>query len=200
MNGYFIKYWAGALIEYDPDIIYKEMERLKPLIKAEDKLINFMEKIPVDMSYFQGCNVIQLLIHITNDYEHEFVNLKTIFSLFAVDEKTPFMRYKDMDNPAPFFRIYKPLVESKVISEKQIKDWIASTKKVRDATDTLIREVQYSSRGLTLKRYIYTLDDQPKYATINIHRNGNMEVRIAFKEKYGASLKNTYEAVMEISK
>jgi hypothetical protein len=27
-----------------------------------------------------------------------------------------------------------------------------------------------------------------------------MEVRIAFKEKYGASLKNTYEAVMEISK
>ena len=200
VNGYFIKYWAGALIEYDPDIIYKEMERLKPLIKAEDKLINFMEKIPVDMSYFQGCNVIQLLIHITNDYEHEFVNLKTIFSLFAVDEKTPFMRYKDMDSPAPFFRIYKPLVESKVISEKQIKDWIASTKKVRDATDTLIREIQYSSRGLTLKRYIYTLDDQPKYATINIHRNGNMEVRIAFKEKYGASLKNTYEAVMEISK
>ena len=37
VNGYFIKYWAGALIEYDPDIIYKEMERLKPLIKAEDK-------------------------------------------------------------------------------------------------------------------------------------------------------------------
>ena len=200
INGYFIKYWASALIDYDPDIINKELERLRPLIIAEDKLIRFIDSIPIDYSIFNGCKIIQILLHITNDYQHEFINLKTIFSLFKVDEKTPFMRYKDQEKPAPLFRIYKPLVDNKIIGEKQIRDWVSTTKKVKNSSDTLVREIQYSSRGLTLKRYIYTLDDQPKYATINIHRNGNMEVRIAFKEKYGASLKDVYNAVLEIGK
>lgn len=200
LDGYFQKYWPHGLIDYDDDMIYKDMERLRKSLKAEDKLINFVEKIPVDDVLFDGCKIIQVLVHITNPYEHEFVDLLKIFNLFNLDEKTPFMRYKDYEWPAPYYLFYKPLVDNKTISEKQMKEWVSATKKVKDATDQVIKEVQYSVRGLTLKRYIYTLDGEPKYATINIHKNGNMEVRIAFKEKQRATMRDVYNALQDIGK
>lgn len=200
LDGYFLKYWPNFRYDYDSKQMFKESEKEKPILKAEDKLINFMETIPVDENMFTGCKIIQVLIHITNEYEHEFVDLLKILNLLPLDEKTPFMRYKDIEWKAPLYVFYKPLVESKVISEKQMKDWVSATKKVKDATDQVIKEVQYSVRGLTIKRYIYTLDDEPKYATINIHRNGNIEIRIAFKEKQEASMKDVYLALKDIGK
>ena len=200
IDGYFQKYWPHARIDYDPDIVYREMEKVRSLIKAEDKLINFVESVPIDNSIFIGCRIIQILIHITNEYEHEFVDLLKIFNLFVLDEKTPFKRYKDLEWPAPNYHFYKPLIENKTITEKQVKDWVSATKKVKDASNHVIKEIQYSVRGLTLKRYIYTLDGEPKYATINIYRNGNIEVRIAFKEKQMASMKDVYEALVDIGR
>jgi hypothetical protein len=200
IDGYFQKYFPLGTIEYDKSILLKELEKLRNIMKAEDRLIQFVEKIPVDESFFSGCKIIQILIHITNPYEHEFIDLLKIFNLFLLDEKTPFMRYKDMEWAAPKYIFYKPLIDNKTISEKQMINWISSTKKVKDSTEHVIKEIQYSVRGLTMKRYIYTLDGEPKYATINIHRNGNMEVRIAFKEKQHASLRDVYNALKDIGK
>ena len=200
IDGYFRKYYPLGVIDYDSAILLKELDRLRGVMKAEDRLIQFVETIPVDQSFFNGCKIIQVLVHITNPYEHEFIDLLKIFNLFSLDEKTPFMRYKDMEWAAPLYIFYKPLVDNKMISEKQMKDWISATKKVKDATEQVIKEIQYSVRGLTIKRYIYTIDGEPKYATINIHRNGNMEVRIAFKEKQRASLRDVYNALKDIGK
>jgi len=200
IDGYFKKYFPDGQFDYDKSILLKELDKLRGIMKVEDRLIQFVEKIPVDESLFNGCKIIQILIHITNPYEHEFIDLLKIFNLFSLDEKTPFMRYKDMEWAAPKYIFYKPLVDNKTISEKQMRNWISSTKKVKDSTEHVIKEIQYSVRGLTLKRYIYTLDNEPKYATINIHRNGNMEVRIAFKEKQHASLRDVYNALKDIGK
>jgi len=200
IDGYFQKYFPYGIIEYDKAALLKEMEKLRIVMRAEDRLIQFVETIPVDESIFSGCKIIQVLVHITNPYEHEFIDLLKIFNLFSLDEKTPFMRYKDMEWAAPLYIFYKPLVDNKMISEKQMRDWISATKKVKDATEHVIKEIQYSVRGLTIKRYIYTIDGEPKYATINIHRNGNMEVRIAFKEKHHASLRDVYNALKDIGK
>lgn len=198
IDGYFRKYFPLGIIDYDRTIVLKELDKLRSIMKAEDRLIQFVQTIPVDQSIFNGCKIIQVLVHITNPYEHEFIDLLKIFNLFSLDEKTPFMRYKDMEWAAPLYIFYKPLVDNKIISEKQMRDWISATKKVKDATEHVIKEIQYSVRGLTIKRYIYTLDGEPKYATINIHRNGNMEVRIAFKEKQRASLRDVYNALKDI--
>jgi hypothetical protein len=200
IDGYFQKYFPLGEIDYDKSILLKELDKSKNIMKAEDRLIQFVEKIPIDESLFNGCKIIQVLLHITNPYEHEFIDLLKIFNLFSLDEKTPFMRYKDMEWAAPKYIFYKPLIENRVISEKQMRNWISSTKKVKDSTEHVIKEIQYSVRGLTIKRYIYTLDNEPKYATINIHRNGNMEVRIAFKEKQHANLRDIYNALKDIGK
>jgi hypothetical protein len=200
IDGYFKKYFPHGQFDYDKSILLKELDKLRGIMKVEDRLIQFVEKIPVDESFFNGCKIIQILIHITNPYEHEFIDLLKIFNLFSLDEKTPFMRYKDMEWAAPKYIFYKPLVDNKTISEKQMRNWISSTKKVKDSTEHVIKEIQYSVRGLTIKRYIYTLDNEPKYATINIHRNGNMEVRISFKEKKHASLRDFYNALKDIGK
>jgi hypothetical protein len=200
IDGYFKKYFPDGQFDYDKSILLKELDKLRGIMKVEDRLIQFVEKIPVDESLFNGCKIIQILIHITNPYEHEFIDLLKIFNLFSLDEKTPFMRYKDMEWAAPKYIFYKPLVDNKTISEKQMRNWISSTKKVKDSTEHVIKEIQYSVRGLTIKRYIYTLDNEPKYATINIHRNGNMEVRIAFKEKQHANLRDVYNALKDIGK
>jgi len=205
INGYFKKFYPRdnfppEIIDYNAAYLFKEIEKLRGIMKAEDRMIQFVKSIPIDESLFSGCKIIQVLVHITNPYEHEFIDLLKIFNLFSLDEKTPFMRYKDMEWAAPLYIFYKPLVDNKMISEKQMKDWISATKKVKDATEHVIKEIQYSVRGLTVKRYIYTLDGEPKYATINIHRNGNMEVRIAFKEKQQASLRDVYNALKDIGK
>jgi len=200
IDGYFQKYFPYGIIDYDKSALLKELDKLRGIMKAEDRLIQFVEKIPIDNSIFNGCKIIQVLLHITNPYEHEFIDLLKIFNLFSLDEKTPFMRYKDMEWAAPLYIFYKPLVDNKIISEKQMRNWISSTKKVKDSTEHVIKEIQYSVRGLTIKRYIYTLDGEPKYATINIHRNGNMEIRIAFKEKQRASLRDVYTALKDIGK
>jgi hypothetical protein len=200
IEGYFQKYFPVGEIDYDRSSIQKEIDKLRSIMKAEDRLIQFVEKIPIDESLFNGCKIIQVLLHITNPYEHEFIDLLKIFNLFSLDEKTPFMRYKDMEWAAPKYIFYKPLIDNKIISEKQMRNWISSTKKVKDSTEHVIKEIQYSVRGLTIKRYIYTLDGEPKYATINIYRNGNMEIRIAFKEKQHASLRDVYNALKDIGK
>ena len=200
IDGYFQKYFPLGTIDYDKSVLLKELEKSRSIMRAEDRLIQFVEKIPIDESFFSGCKIIQVLLHITNPYEHEFIDLLKIFNLFLLDEKTPFMRYKDMEWVAPKYIFYKPLVENKTISEKQMRNWISSTKKVKDSTEQVIKEIQYSVRGLTIKRYIYTLDGEPKYATINIYRNGNMEIRIAFKEKQHAGLRDIYNALKDIGK
>ena len=200
IDGYFKKYFPFGTIDNEKSVLLKELDKSKSIMKAEDRLIQFVEKVPIDESIFSGCKIIQVLLHITNPYEHEFIDLLKIFNLFSLDEKTPFMRYKDMEWAAPKYIFYKPLVENKIISEKQMRNWISSTKKVKDSTEHVIKEIQYSVRGLTIKRYIYTIDDEPKYATINIHRNGNMEVRIAFKEKQHANLRDVYNALKDIGK
>jgi hypothetical protein len=200
IDGYFQKYFPFGTIDYDKSVLLKELEKSRSIMRAEDRLIQFVEKVPIDESFFSGCKIIQVLLHITNPYEHEFIDLLKIFNLFSLDEKTPFMRYKDMEWAAPKYIFYKPLVENKIISEKQMKNWISSTKKVKDSSEHVIKEIQYSVRGLTIKRYIYTLDGEPKYATINIYRNGNMEIRIAFKEKQHASLRDVYNALKDIGK
>ena len=200
IDGYFQKYFPYGIFDYDKTTLLKELDKLRGIMKAEDRLIQFVEKIPIDESFFSGCKIIQVLLHITNPYEHEFIDLLKIFNLFQLDEKTPFMRYKDIEWAAPKYIFYKPLVDNKIISEKQMKSWLSVTKKVKDSTEQVIKEIQYSVRGLTLKRYIYTIDNEPKYATINIHRNGNMEIRIAFKEKYQANLRNVYDILKDIGK
>lgn len=200
LEGYFLKFWAHFVVDYDSSKMYDESERMKNILKTEDKLIQFVEKVPIENDLMTGCRIIQVLVHITNPYEHEFVDLLKIFNLFNLDEKTPFMRYKDYEWPAPLYLIYKPMVENKIISEKQIKDWVSATKKVKDASDQVIKEIQYSVRGLTMKRFIYKFDEESKYATINIHKNGNMEIRIAFKEKQAATMKDVYNALMDIGK
>jgi hypothetical protein len=205
IDGYFLKYYPrdnfpSEVIDYNAEYLFKNIEKLRGVMNAEDRLIQFVESIPIDESIFNGCKIIQVLLHITNPYEHEFIDLLKIFNLLSLDEKTPFMRYKDMEWAAPLYLFYKPLVENKIISEKQMKEWISATKKVKDATEHVIKEIQYSVRGLTIKRYIYTLDGEPKYATINIHRNGNMEIRISFKEKQQANLRDVYNALKDIGK
>jgi len=202
IDGYFVKFWPHALLEYNKnsDIIYDEMENTRKMMKTEDKLINFVNNVEIDESMFAGCRIIQVLLHITNEFEGEFVDLFKIFTLLSLDKKTPFKRFRPDDAVAPYYFFHQPLIEERIISEKQVKDWISATKKVKNASDQVIKEIQYSVRGLTIKRYIYTIDNEPKYATINIHRNGNIEIRIAFKEKYAATMKSVYDSLVDIGR
>jgi len=198
LDGYVKKFFPKGQQDFDKDIVLQEREKLKKMLETEDKLINFVEKVPTDESYFTGCKIIRVLCHITNDYGQEFVDLFKIFSLFNLDEKTPFMRYKEPDSPTPYFIFYKPIIEKRIISQKQVEEWVKSKKRVEDFKGTVLHEVKYNTRGLTLKRYMYTLEGEPKYATLNFHRNGNIEINLSFKEKQETSMKDVYLALKDI--
>ena len=194
-NGYFVKHWPLGTNEFSNSQYVESLSRMKKLLKSENKLVNFIDNVEYDKKSFGDCSIIQVLVHIKNDSEEDFIDLRKIFQFLALDEKTPFIRYKDADWPTPWYLFYKPLIENRVITERQMREWIINTKYNRD---TKMKEIKYSIRGLTIKRHIYDLDGEPKYATINIHKNGNIEIRLAYKEVYHATMKNVYDALIDI--
>ena len=76
-----------------------------------------------------------------------------------------------------------------------MNEWVAKFKKNKE---TNLKEIKYSVRGLTLKRFLYESESGPKFSTINIHKNGNIEIRFAFKESYNANFKKIYDALEDI--
>jgi hypothetical protein len=196
LNGYIVKHWPNGNVNFDKTGLFEEMERLKKLLNTEDKLMSYVSEIKPEKSLFGDCSIIQVRVHITHTYKDDFIDLLDIFQLLKLDEKTPFMRYKDPEWVTPYYVFYKPVIESGIITERQVKEWIANTKINKE---TKVKELKYSTRGLTIKRFLYQSEDGPKYSTINIHKNGNVEISFAYKETHKANLNNVYEAIKDIS-
>ena len=195
INGYIVKHWPNGNVEFSTAGLFEEVERLKKMINIEDKLMNYVGDLSAEKSLFGECSIIQVRIHVTHTYGHDFVDLLKIFQLLKLDKKTPFMRYKDQEWVTPYFVFYKPLIDDGTITEKQMREWIASTKINKD---TKVKELKYSTRGLTLKRFLYNSEDGPKYSTINIHRNGNIEISFAYKESHKGTIKEVYDSIIDI--
>jgi hypothetical protein len=195
LNGYLVKHWPNGNINFSTTGLFEDMERLKKLLNTEDKLMDYVNDIKPDSNLFGNCSVIQVRVHITHTYKEDFIDLLDIFQLLKLDTKTPFMRYKDPEWVTPYYVFYKPLIEDGTITERQVKEWIANTKKNKD---TNVKELKYSTRGLTIKRFLYQSEEGPKYSTINIHKNGNVEISFAYKEVQKAKLSDVYAAIADI--
>ena len=176
--------------EYHSTIKKKETSEDKNVILKDDHIVQGKKLLKPKN------NILNLIVHVKNEREDKFINLRKIFQCLALDEKTPFILYKYEDMHTPWYLFYKPLIKNRVISEKQMREWIANTQYNHD---TKMNEIRDSSiKELTLKRHIYDFNGEPKYATINIHKNGNVEIRLDYKNDYHANMKNVYDALVDI--
>jgi len=196
LNGYILKYWPLGLIEGNKSYGKDRINKLKASIMHEQQIEDIVSQVEPNINEYTPLSIIQVHLLVRSPLGYDFVDLLKIFTFLEIDEKTPFKRYKDPEWTIPYVEVYEPLVKKGILTKKQLKEWVIN-KKVNK--ETKMKEVKYTARGLTLKRFLYQAEDGPKYATINIHRTGALEIRMSFREQKGANLLTIKNALDDIT-
>lgn len=158
---------------------------------------------PDDVTFGDGkgggvCNILEAVIHVNyNETNDEFVDLNKIFLMERTSPSMPFSRYLAEDEAAPKYKIYSELTNEKskyFTPKKIIQDWInPKLNKMVDKTDVYAMQKEQikkiGGRGLSFKflRPNAHEDDtsEQKYFTVNIYRNGRLDIKCHWDEQYG---------------
>jgi hypothetical protein len=110
--------------------------------------------------------------------EHEFIDLNKIFDQFKLTQNIPFLKLRRGKNTEAYYKIYKDLLND--VSETTLKEWISKSSK---NSNNLI-----GGRGLTFKIYFYDTSkevdiDRKKYITVNLFKNGRLEIKSQWFEE-----------------
>lgn len=141
------------------------------------------------------CNILEAIIHVNyNEQNDEFVNLSKIFHMVNTNKDMPFARFYMDGDKAPKFKVYSELTDQKspLFTKREIiQDWINPRLKRLDKTNIHAVQVaqfkQVGNKGLSFKflRPGQDSTDERKYFTLNIHRNGRLDIKCHWEEHYG---------------
>ncbi len=124
--------------------------------------------------------------------EMDFVDLYQLFDYIRekkINVETPYVKYGDVTIDDPFIIISLEAIRQGRLSKNLLYEWL-----------NLIKRDERRFNGLQLKRFIKNFDDEPKYSSINIARNGKMTVSISFKEDNNANIKDIEMAIKNCKK
>jgi len=187
----------------------------KSLLELEQKhvfatgLLNsdvVQELMEIDDSVtFYDCNIIESIVHINYELKHgAFVDVAKIFKMFPVTEQWPFSRL-NTEKETNYY-VYKSLTDKKsphYVDVQVIKDWInPNMNKVinRNDSQAVIRATTFDrnvGRGVSFKILNYDKPEGRKYMTLNIYKDGKMELKCSWDEKFGTETNpgGTYELI-----
>lgn len=141
------------------------------------------------------CNILEAVIHVNYaETNEEFVNLKKIFYMINTNEDMPFSRYFMDGEKAPRYKVYHGVTDPKsplFMNKKLIQDWInPKLNKMVDKTDVYAvqqQQMKTNNRGLSFRflRPTRSEGEERKYFTLNIYRNGRMDIKCHWDEAYG---------------
>jgi hypothetical protein len=194
IKGYIEKFWPTYYSSESPDKLNTKYKDLRNKFIKEKEIMSVVHETKINFNDFGNCSIINCIFHIFASNPDEQIDLFKIFNFLRLDEKTPFKKYKEADWIYPKYVIYKPLIDNNIITNKTIKIWTQTTK-VSDLTS--FSDVISTIRGLSIKRYLYESNDGPKYYTIDIYKNGSIEVRLNYTEDYNAGIKNIENAIKD---
>ena len=192
-NSYILKYFPRGKINYDLNDEIEKYKRIKNNIEKTDSIINFINNINTSNDLIKDCNVIQCLFHINSKNENKFINLDKLFLKIKLSNDVPFIKYKNPLWKIPKNRIIKNI--TKLVDKETLTQWMVNIKILKGKTKQLFS----SSRGLTIKYLITNKNNENKYATLNINKNGYIEIKMSFTNNDNASVTDIVNSIIKIS-
>jgi len=190
-----------------------EIERILELDKHTINLFaNPKEYDNSDVLTISDCNILEVVIHVNYDQPEsiEFIDPIKVFDMFRLTKDIPFTRYRGDSKTMPKFRIYKDLTNPAsdiYMDEKELREWIISTKISKDGSGNKVYSL--SGKGLSYKQllYITSVTDNKgvvrhirKYLTLNIYKDGKLEIKCYWDEKNPGNIERVMDAVSKVRK
>lgn len=194
INGYLQKYWPDGVIEINESKLKSEYKKVNEKVRYDNYIINLIKDVKVENDMFKKCSILHFILHVNYDCKEDKIDLLKIFKLLPLSNDIPFMKYKEINWATPFYRIYRPVIDTLHIPKKTIRSWI-----LEGSGDSDIEVIKMHIKGLSIKYYLY--DDKngvPKYATINIHKTGSLEIKLTYVSDYEADFATIEKAVNKI--
>jgi hypothetical protein len=197
-------------IKYETSSLeYSELnKKLRKNINATGVInSNNVTNMPESDIVFYDCNVLEAMIHINYDLKYgSFVDVEKIFKMFTVTEEWPFSRLHT-DKETRYY-VHKSLTDATsphYMDIRDIKDWIdprVSSKLINSNDMYEINKLSIErniGRGVSFKILNYESDSGRKYMTLNIYKDGKMELKCSWDEKYGTATNpgSNYELILE---
>lgn len=194
INGYLQKYWPDGVIKINESKLSNEYKKANEKVIYDRYIVRLIKEVKVNSDMFKKCFILHFILHVNYDCKDDKIDLLKIFKLLPLSNDIPFMKYKEINWPTPFYRIYRPVIDTLSIPKKTVRSWI-----LEGSGDSDIEVIKMHTKGLTLKYHLY--DDNngiPKFATINIHKTGALEIKLTFIGDYEADFVKVEESVNKI--
>ena len=185
-----------ASIKHSPSLTFQNLVKVTQKNIYSTGLINSLtikDKLKADVIHFHDCHILEAIVRINyNLKQGTFVDLDKLFKMFTVTADRPFSRIRS--EKATNHYIFKDLTDSSspyFIKKKIIRDWInpninksVNTQDMRavNIATTFDRNI---GRGISYKIFNYDSSEGKKYMTLNIYRDGKMELKCSWDEKHG---------------
>jgi len=183
-------------------IVVTSSRALEIVNERDEQILEMNAKSDTPVRFGDGngngvCNILEAVIHINhNENNDEFVDLKKIFFMVNTNANMPFSRYFMDGEKSPKYKIYHDVTNEEsplFMSKKAIQEWInPKLNKILDKTDIYAVHQEelkkIGNRGLAFRfvRPIRDESEERKFFTLNIYRNGRMDIKCHWEEVYGS--------------
>lgn len=195
INGYLKKYWPDGIVKINDSKLSNEYKKANEKVIYDQYITHLIKEVKVDSDMFNNCYILHFILHVNYDCKDDKIDLLKIFKLLPLSNDIPFMKYKEINWPTPFYRIYRPVINNLSIPKKNVRSWILEgSGAVSD-----VEVIKINTKGLTIKYHLY--DDNngtPKFATINIHKTGALEIKLTYVGDYEADFVKVEKSINKI--
>jgi hypothetical protein len=184
INTYFKKHFPFYKNEVDLKKIKKNYLDLQNFYKKENyfyKLQDNSNNIENNSTIFGNCNIINIQIKInTFKKDKQVIKNLDLYQVFdylrekKLDINTPFIKYgEDLINIPVSIISREALLQDK-IKKNKLKDWI-----LKDLTKKI--------NGINIKRFIKDYNNEPRYLSLNLKKNTEIDLFMAFENNNNAN-------------
>ncbi len=208
-NGFILKYWpfinnsnAYNDLKINKVKIKEKFSELQTTLTEREKVSNIIyESYPKALSElkYNSCGLLLCVIHINFPGGEDNFNINKIFNNLKLSKDIPFLKYKPDNSYETKYKIFKDISEldsdgKPYITEKRLNSWRKNiVVKTVDGKDEY--KITGIPKGLSIKQFLYEDIDEKKFSTINLFKDGKIEMKLYWTENKEANLKNIKIAV-----
>ena len=206
---YFKKYWPYVVLNPSKSDVKTRYALMKEYYDRESYIHNLIDNPKTNhSSLIGGCNIITVLFNIngkrqissfnsnsennlSNNSPSEMINLYQVFDYLRINKiglSMPFIKYNDESFDTPFSIISKEAIDHKKVDKKELKDWIG------------IKDEQKKITGLVMKRLIKEYENEPRYSSVSLKKDGNIRITVSFPNRLNASFDDVILSIKDCKK
>jgi len=189
----------NEVVKTDLDILYNQHFILSDSPAVYEYEINQLNE-GIDgatQTVFTENGITEVIIHVNYDkIMDDFIDLHKIWDRIKLDESVPFIKIKSKDTPEVLYRFYDNV--KKDVDQNTIRKWV--TPESKDVANASVHGVSFKIRAYSIENTdkdgnVYT---SWKYATTNIYKNGRIELKCAWDEKFNNGKGATIDDVKQV--